>query len=168
MMANIITGIRIVCGLSLIFCPTFSIWFYILYIVGGISDVLDGMYARHFGQVTKLGATLDTVADIIFTLAVLPKVTLTVHIPLWLIIWIICIAVIKCYNIISGLIIYKRFISEHTTMNKICGVLLFVIPLCINRFPYQPVATLIILTCAVATFAAIQEGHYIRNGKEIS
>lgn len=167
-MANVITGIRIVCALVLIFCPTFSTWFYVLYISGGISDVLDGIAARRLGKETKLGAQLDTVADIVFVLIVLIKVVRTVYIPIWLIIWIACIAVIKFISIISGFVIYKRFVSEHTVMNKICGILLFAIPLCIGLFPRQPVAMLIILTCCAATFAAVQEGHYIRTGKEIS
>lgn len=166
-MANIITGIRIVCALALILCPTFSKWFYILYIVGGISDVLDGMAARHLRKETKSGAQLDTIADIIFTGIVLIKLVRAVHIPVWLIIWTVCIAVIKCINIIRGFVICKRFVSEHTAMNKICGVLLFAVPLCIGKLPWQPAAVLIILTCAAATFAAFQEGHYIRTGIEI-
>lgn len=166
-MANLITVIRIGFAAVLIFCPTFSVRFYVLYIIGGISDVLDGIVARHFGKITKLGAKLDTVADIVFTAVVLAKVIPTIHIPLWLIIWIVCIAVIKLINIVSGLIIYKRFVAEHTIMNKICGVLLFAIPLCVNRFPYQTVTILIILTCTAATFAAVQEGYYIIKGKEI-
>ena len=94
-MANIITGVRIVCAAALIFCPTFSAWFYALYILGGISDVLDGAAARHFGRETKLGAQLDTLADVVFTAVVLLKVVQTVKIPMWLIVWIACIAVIS-------------------------------------------------------------------------
>ena len=167
-LANVITGIRIICALILIFCPTFSTWFYVLYIIGGISDVLDGITARHFGKETKFGAKLDTIADIVFVLVILIKVVRAVYIPTWLIIWIVCVAAIKCINIISGFIAHKRFFSEHTVMNKICGVLLYVIPLCIGQFPEQPVTMLIILTCGAATFAAVQEGYYIRTGKEIS
>ena len=166
-MANIITGIRIACAPILIFCPTFSAWFYALYILCGVSDVLDGFAARRFGKETKLGARLDTVADIAFTAVVLVKVVRAVYIPLWLTVWIACIALIKCANIISGLVLYKRFPAEHTLMNKICGALLFAVPLCIGNFPWQAAMVLMILTCAAATFAAIQEGHYIRAGKEI-
>lgn len=166
-MANIITGIRIVCALLLIFCPVFSIWFYMLYILGGISDVLDGIAARHFGRETKFGANFDTIADTLFTVTVIIKAMSGLHIPLWLIIWIAGIAFIKCTNIISGLVIYRRFVSEHTVMNKICGILLFAIPLCIGRFPWLPVAALIIPACAISTIAAIQEGYYIHTGQEI-
>ena len=166
-MANIITSLRIVCALTLGLCPTFSKWFYILYIIAGISDVLDGICARYFGKETKLGAQLDTIADIIFTAVVLFKVINAVTVPIWLIIWTIVIAVIKAINIIYGFIKYKKFVSEHTIPNKACGIFLFMIPLCIGFFPWQPVEALILITCAMATFAAVQEGYYIRKGKEI-
>ena len=166
-MANLITGIRIVCALALLFCPTFSGWFYALYVLGGVSDVLDGFAARHLGTETKLGAQLDTVADIVFTGIVLVKVVRTVNIPLWIIVWIVCIAAFKCINIICGFVIRKRFVSEHTVLNKLCGVLLFAIPLGIGWLPQQAVEILMVLMCVLATAAAIQEGHYIRAGKEI-
>ena len=166
-MANIITGVRIVCAVALIFCPTFSSLFYFLYILGGISDVLDGIAARHLGKETKVGARLDTVADTVFTAVVIIKTVRAVNIPLWIIIWTVLIAVIKCINIISGFILYKRFIAEHTVMNKICGALLFVIVLCLGLLPGRLTVILIVLTGAVTTFAAIQEGYYIQTGKEI-
>ena len=166
-MANIITGIRVVCALALIPCPAFTARFYALYLVGGISDVLDGRIARRLGKETRLGAQLDTIADAVFTAVVLIKIVRAVHIPTWLLVWIVGIAVIKCVNVISGFLICGRFVSEHTVMNKICGGLLFAIPLCIKWLPWQAVTVLTVLGCAAATFAAVQEGHYIRIGKDI-
>ena len=166
-MANIITCIRIICGIGLVFFRPFSQWFYLIYITGGLSDVLDGFIARRLKTESGFGARLDTIADLVFVIVVLLKVLNTVYIPLWLIIWIICIAIIKCINMISGIIICKRFVSEHTVLNKVSGILLFAVPLCIGNFLWQPVAILIILTCLIATAAAIQEGHLIRSGKEI-
>lgn len=166
-MANLITGFRFLCALALIFCPSFSGWFSLFYFLGGISDVLDGIAARHLGKETRFGAQLDTIADIAFTAVVIIKVIQTVTIPGWILLWTVCIAVIKCVNIISGFVIKKRFVSEHTVMNKFCGLLLFAVPLCIGRLPQKPVGILMILTCAAATAAAVQEGHIVRTGKEI-
>ena len=165
--ANVITGIRMVCALSLLFCPTFSVWFYLFYILGGISDALDGAAARRFGTETKFGARFDTAADILFSVIVIMKVMRAMPVPVWIILWIVSIAVIKCVNLISGFVILKRFVSEHTIMNKICGILLFAIPLCVDLIPRQWALILIVLTCGVATIAAFQEGYYIRTGKEI-
>lgn len=63
-MANLLTGSRILCALALLACPAFSGRFYLLYILGGITDVLDGMAARCLNAETELGARLDTAADI--------------------------------------------------------------------------------------------------------
>lgn len=166
-MANIITGIRIVCAIAMVFCPTFSRQFYMLYVFGGISDIFDGIVARHLGKETKFGAQFDTIADVVFTITVIIKTVRVVVFPVWIICWIVCIAVIKFINIVSGFVKYKRFFSEHTIMNKICGVLFFAIPLCIGMFQYQQIAILIVVTCSMATIAAIQEGYYIRTEKEI-
>lgn len=166
-MANILTCMRIMCGVILIFCEPFSAWFDLVYIFGGVTDVFDGIAARHFGKETRLGAQLDTIADFVFAAVVIMKVARTVYVPEWLMIWIICIAIIKIINVISGFVVVKRFVSEHTAMNKVCGILLFAIPLCIDRFPRQAVTVLVILTCMIATAAAIQEGFLIRSGKEV-
>ena len=72
-MANLLTGSRILCALALLACPAFSKGFYLLYILGGITDVFDGMAARRLNAETELGARLDTAADTVFALVVLCK-----------------------------------------------------------------------------------------------
>ena len=69
---------------------------------------------------------------------------------------------IRIVNIISGFVIQKRFIILHTTMNKLTGALLFILPFTLQfvNLPYSAV-----IVCCFATFAAVQEGHYIRTGK---
>ena len=57
----------------------------------------------------------------------------------------------------------KRFVAVHTVMNKVTGALLFVLPLTIPLIEPSHGA---IVVCAIATFAAIQEGHLIRSGDE--
>ncbi len=162
-----ITGIRIICAVVLLFCPTFSKQFYALCIAGGVSDIFDGIAARHSGKETEFGARLDTAADILFAVSVFTKVFKAIYIPLSLIIWAVLIAVIKCINIAVGFIKSGHFVSEHTVMNKICGALLFAIPFFIKIFPGKPVTALTVLTCALSTAAAIQEGYLIQNGKAV-
>lgn len=166
-MANAITGIRFVCALALIFSPPFSVWFYLLYVIGGISDILDGIAARRLGKETRLGAQLDTIADTAFIVFMLIKVVPQLALHAWIFLWIGCIAIMKCINVLSGLIRYKRLIPEHTVMNKICGVLLFMVPFCVRLFSWRTVEAMIMLICIAATFTAIQEGHFIRTGREI-
>ena len=160
-MANIITGIRIVCSMALLFCPVFSSAFYILYIVAGISDMIDGTVARKTGTVSNFGLKLDTAADFVLVLCCLIKLIPILHIPTWLIIWIIVIAVIKAINLISGYVMRKELVVVHTVMNKVTGILLFVLPLTLTFIDLKYSGMFV---SAVATFAAIQEGHLIITG----
>ena len=61
--ANIITGSRVAFSLPLLFIPLSSAWFYIFYLLCGLTDMIDGAIARKMGAVSKFGAKLDTVAD---------------------------------------------------------------------------------------------------------
>ena len=91
------------------------------------------------------------------------KLLPVLHIPAWLYAWIGIIALIKVVNIISGLAVQKKLVAVHSVMNKATGVLLFLLPLTIPAVPLRDSA---IVICAAATFAAIQEGHFIRTGRE--
>ena len=162
-MANIITGIRIVCSIALLFTPVFSPVSYVLYIAAGVSDMIDGTVARKAGTVSEFGSKLDTVADLVLVTVCLIKILPVIHIPMWLIIWIIVIAAIKGINLISGYVMHKEFVAVHTVMNKITGILLFILPLTFTIIDMKYSGAFV---SAVATFAAIQEGHYIRTGNE--
>lgn len=163
-MANIITYCRILLSMLMMFFPVFSSWFYIIYLICGVTDMIDGAIARKTNSVSAFGSHLDTVGDSVFILSASIKIISAVYIPIWLWIWIIIIAVIKITNIISGFIRKKRFIAEHTVMNKITGFLLFLLHLTLSRIDPKYTGMAV---CSIATFAAIQEGHYIRKGIEI-
>ena len=161
-MANIITGSRILFSIALLFFPTFSPAFYVLYLAAGITDMIDGTVARKTGKASEFGARLDSIADIVFVLVCLIKLIPVLSIPTWLYVWIGIIALIRIINIVSGLIMQKRFVLLHTITNKVTGLLLFVLPLTV---PFLEIKYTALPICAVATFAAIQEGHFIRTNK---
>lgn len=162
-MANIITGIRIVLSVALLFCPALSPVFYALYIAAGFSDMIDGAVARNTGTVSEFGSKLDTAADFVLVAVCLIKLLPVIHVPTWLIIWIVVIAVIRAINLISGYVIRKEIVALHTAMNKVTGLLLFVLPLTLSFLDLKYSGAVV---SAVATFAAIQEGHLIRTNKK--
>ena len=161
-MANAITIFRIADSIALLLCPVFSPAFYAFYIMAGVSDMLDGFVARKTNTVSRFGAKLDTIADYMFVAICLIKLLPVLSIPSWLYVWIGIIAFIKTVNIVSGFAVQKRFVSVHSAMNKATGALLFLFPLTIRVFPLKYSA---IVVCALATFAAIEEGHLIRTGE---
>lgn len=162
--ANIITGIRILCSIALLFYPAYSTGFYVLYIMAGITDMIDGTAARKTNTVSEFGSRLDTAADMVFAAVCLMKLLPVLTLPYWIFIWIGVIAFIKIINIISGFVMQKKFVSVHSTMNKVTGGLLFILPLTITLINLKYSAAAV---CSVASLAAIQEGHLIRTGRTV-
>ena len=162
-MANIVTGSRILSSIPLWFAPVFSPWFYLLYLFCGLTDMIDGAIARKTNTASRFGSGLDTLADLIFAGVCLAKLLPALTVPGWLWLWIAGIGAIKIVNILSGFVCKKRFVAEHTVMNKVTGLLLFLLPLTLFFIELRYSAPVV---CSVATFSAIQEGHYIRTGRE--
>lgn len=160
-MANIITCIRIICSIALLFFPALSPVFYILYITAGVSDMVDGTVARKTGTVSEFGSRLDTVADICFVIVCLIRLLPLLNVPFFLYVWIGIIAAVKAANIVIGYIRQKEFVSVHSIMNKITGGLLFLLPLTFVSIDLKISA---VIVCVVATAAAFHEGYLIRTG----
>ena len=167
-MANVITGLRILVSVVLLFCPVFSPVFYVLYLMAGLSDMVDGIIARKTNSVSEFGSRFDSIADLVFVAVCLIKILPVTDIPIWLYVWMAIIALIRIINMISGYAMHKRYVTAHTIMNKVTGVLLFLLPLTLTFVPLKYSG---IPICSVATFAAVQEGYFIRtekNGTELA
>ena len=158
-MANIITGCRILCSILLLFFPALSPAFFILYLVAGFTDMIDGTIARKTNTASEFGSRLDTIADMVFVAACMIKLFPALTIPTWLLIWIGVIAIIKVINILSGYILQKKFVDKHTILNKVTGAALFILPLTLPLIELKYSGGFV---CTLATLAAVQEGHLIR------
>ena len=158
-MANIITAIRILLSFMLLFARTFSPGFIAVYLLAGLTDMVDGTVARKTGTASKFGEKLDTVADICFLTVAACKLLPVIRVPFWLWLWTGGIAVVKVTNIIAGFTLRGEFPAVHSVENKAVGLLLFLFPLSISLVKPMYGASLV---CAMATFAAVREGKYIR------
>ena len=159
-MPNVISALRIAGSIGLLFCNVTGWPFWTLYALCGISDMVDGWLARKLHAETKTGAILDSVADLSFVACCAIRLLPHLSIPLWLWIWAGIIVVIKIVNQVSALALFKRFCFPHTVANKLAGFLLFLAAPTMLR-SIIPIA----VVAVIATFAAIQEGHFIRIGK---
>ena len=158
-MANLITGLRIICSMTLLFCPALSPFFYALYLAAGVTDMADGTVARKTDTVSEFGSKFDTAADLVFVAVCMIKLIPVLDIPVWIYIWAAVTAVIKAVNIISGFVMHGRLAAVHTVMNKVAGGLLFLRPLTQSVIDLKYSGAVV---CAASMFAAVQEGHYIR------
>ena len=157
-MANFITIIRILCSLALLFFMPLSLPFYVLYTAAGLSDILDGWIARKTNTATKFGAKLDTLADIVFTAVVLIKLLPILELPAWMIVWVGVIALIKLVSIVIGFVRHHTLTAVHSVINKVAGVLVFILPFTIPIINIRYTAPLV---CIVATVAAIMENRTV-------
>lgn len=162
-MANFVTILRIIFSIALLFSPAFSPAFYVLYLSAGFTDMIDGTIARKTNTVSDFGSKLDTIADFVFIVASLVKLIPILDILIWIYIWVGVIAIIKIVNIASGFIVQKRLVAVHSVMNKVTGLFLFILPLTLSIIDLKYSGAFV---CALATFSAIQEGHFIRTNKE--
>ena len=153
--ANIITGVRILGSVVLLPLSVFTMEFNIIYLLCGLSDMIDGTIARRTNSVSEFGSKLDTVADFIFVIVVMIKLLPVIPIPYWTLIWIAAIAIIKVGNIVRGYICTRRFIDTHTILNKAAGLSLFIMPLTLSCIELKYSC---IIVCSIATLAALQEG----------
>ena len=154
---NILSSLRIVGTVVLLLSDVSSILFGVLYIVCGISDIADGWLARKLKCVTRTGALLDSVADICFVACCAWKLLPILELPQWLWLWAGVIVAIKVVNQFSTLVMYGHCCFPHTLANKWAGFLLFIaVP--ITFWSIVPIT----IVASVATFAAVQEGHFIR------
>ena len=154
---NVISILRIAGSISLLFCEVTGWLFWVLYALCGISDMVDGTLARRLHAESKTGAALDSVADIILVVCCAGRLVPVVEIPVWLWIWAGVIVFFKMVNQVSALVVCKRFCFVHTWANKLTGLLLFLMVPTVF-WSVIPIA----IVAAIATFAAAQEGHFIR------
>jgi CDP-diacylglycerol--glycerol-3-phosphate 3-phosphatidyltransferase len=159
---NAISALRFLGAVCLLFFGVESCAFWVIYFVCGLSDMADGYLARKLGCESKTSAMLDSLADLAFVICCCFKLIPALAFPKWLWIWGGVIVATKIINQISALVMHKKCIFPHTIANKVTGVLLFVgVPLTVFLESIVPM----VIIAVVATFAAVQEGHFIRMEK---
>ena len=152
--ATSITTIRIIGAISLLAIEPLSVFFYAVYFMCGISDILDGYIARKTNTISKVGATLDSIADFIFV-----SVMVVIFIPLiswelWLLFWIAAIAIIRLVSFVIGFAKYHAVAFLHTYANKATGLALFLFPL---FYHVSDITIAAIVLCCIASLSAIEE-----------
>lgn len=153
---NCITASRIVGAVFLIFIKPFTVAFYVIYSLCGLTDAFDGWIARKTNKSSEFGAKLDSVADIFFNAILLIKIFpfLWANLPyaIWYAVAGILLIRLAAYTV--AIIKYKRFASTHTYANKLTSAALYVVPYFIKIFNVVGVCSIV---CVIAAFASTEE-----------
>lgn len=151
---DIITSVRIIGSIIMIFTPTLSKEFYVVYTIAGISDVLDGYVARKTKTTSEFGKKLDSFADLLFYTTMMIKVMPYLLKLLPKIIWVFIYVALAIRVVLYGYFgVFKHtFISNHTYGNKLTGFSLFFLPYMLSTKVFIPYAYITSLIALFATF----------------
>ncbi len=149
----------------LLFVKPLSALFFVIYIVCGASDILDGRIARKAKTESKFGATLDSIADAVFIGVLLIILIPVIDMSMWMLVWLVCIVIIRLSSLLTGFIRYHALAFLHTYGNKAAGLLLFCFPLLYQLFG---IAITAFLLCSMASISAIEELAINITSKELS
>ncbi|WP_339796929.1 CDP-alcohol phosphatidyltransferase family protein [Paenibacillus sp. FSL R5-0744] len=157
MMKRIPNGItfgRIILAMLLLFLDPLSLTFLVIYILCGVTDLIDGPIARMTNTTSSLGAKLDSAADTILIAVSLFTLYPLLGLTLEIMIWIFMIAVIRLTSIGVALRRFKTYASIHTYGNKLTGLLLFITPLWLLHIDHT---IWNVFVCIIATISAVEE-----------
>ena len=130
---DILSFSRFPLSIVLLFLAKRPLWFVIVYIITGLTDLLDGWLARKFHWETDFGAKLDGFADIVFMLSLLGVVfgvlgrALLPQIELYVIIGVAVLALLKLVNLFYTKIKFKQWSTMHTLANKYTALPFYVL-----------------------------------------
>ncbi len=151
---DLLTTSRIILSVLLIFIKPLSLMFVVIYILAGLSDMLDGFLARRFKCTSQRGALLDSVADVMFFAVAAYKIFPIININRIIVCFLLVILIIKIVSLIVAYIKFHKLGFIHTYMNKLTGFLLFCIPVIII---ISVRSSILLLLCTIAFLAATEE-----------
>lgn len=151
---NLLSIIRVILSVLLLMTKPFSSLFFILYLLCGFSDILDGFLARKFKITSELGAALDSLGDFVMIIILMYLLFPYVDLNDYVILWIIGIVVIRFSSLFVSFVKYHTLAFLHTYANKATGLLLFSFPILYVSFGVDITA---ILLCSIASISAIEE-----------
>ena len=127
---NILTALRMLGAVLLLLTKPLTLPFYLLHIFCGLTDALDGAFARALHASSRLGAQLDSIADLMFYGVMMGKLmpTLLERMPssVW---WLVGAAVfirLCAYGVAA--VTQHRFSALHPILNKLTGLRVFLVP----------------------------------------
>ncbi|MDK2812783.1 MAG: CDP-diacylglycerol---glycerol-3-phosphate 3-phosphatidyltransferase [Clostridiales bacterium] len=151
---NSLTIVRMALTIALLWLYPLGNGFFVVYLIAGLTDIIDGPLARWLGAESRFGAKLDSAADTLFVFVVLVRLWPYLVLPPVALLFILGIALLRVGAGVVAKLRFGVFGFLHTWGNKLTGALLFLYPFVLR----WPVATgLFWVAGVVALFSAAEE-----------
>ena len=150
---NFITCIRILGTAILLFIEPFTIGFFVLYTVCGVTDILDGLIARKCNAISELGSKLDSIADIFYYMVMVFKIlpVLVKILPVYVWYMLFGVVVIRVLSYLIAAVRYRCLASHHTYLNKVSGFSAFLAPYFVTESIGDVYCTVVGVIVSIAT-----------------
>lgn len=153
--ANMLTLLRIALSLLILAFLGDRTAACILFVSAGLTDLLDGIIARRTGTVSRLGARLDSAADLVMFGVMIACAVVWAGTALWALVpWLVAVAVIRVGNLVIAALKFKMFAGIHTWGNKLTGLMIFA---AFGVYILTDSLTALIPAVAVAGLSALEE-----------
>ena len=162
---NIFSFSRILLTIPLLFLPPFELPFMTIYVLAGLTDMVDGPLARKFNITSQFGAVLDGFADVFLALVVLFKVLPVIEFSNWVGIWIVIVIGMKFLGVAIGYVRHKKVILLHTYLGKFFAFSLFAFPI---FYSFMAADTVLTGLLVIATVTFIEDIYINLTSKEVN
>lgn len=157
MIPNILTTVR------LVIIPFFAYFMLnsenflvplLLFVLSGVTDIVDGWIARRFNMITDVGSVYDPLVDKLMQITAVVCLSLNGTIPGW----VICVVAVKELSMIAvGVVLYIKKIVVHSNWyGKAATVFFYAVMFVFIRFPAidETIKTVLLAALVVVMFAA--------------
>lgn len=151
-LANIISLSRIIMAASLFWFINNKTMFIIIYVLGWLSDAVDGTVARATNSQSELGSKIDDIGDT--SLIIIMGVILIIWVKraaLFFIPFIVALIIFRLINMMITKYKYGNVYISHTYSAKVLGVLVMIMPIVYLLTDYLHVITIVLIVSILVT-----------------
>ena len=139
---------------------------FVLFLIAGLSDAVDGFLAKRFNMTSELGAYLDPIADKVLIVSIYVALGITEAIPRWLVILVVSrdlliVGGITLPWILGNPITVKPLLVSK--LNTVAQILFAGLVLAAAAFQFDAGAAQQVLMACVALLTLLSVGFYLRN-----
>src|SRR5262245_5384998 len=135
-----------------------------IFLVAGLSDLVDGFLAKRFGMATELGAYLDPLADKAMIVSIYVSLGVADAIPRWLVILVVSRDIMIVAAVILSWLVDKPVKLKPLTVSKlntVAQILLALIVLASLATGYNAEPVILPLTAVVAALTLLSIAFYL-------
>jgi cardiolipin synthase (CMP-forming) len=138
---------------------------FLVFLIAGVSDGVDGFLAKRFGMTSELGAHLDPLADKVLIVSIYIALGITEAIPRWIVILVVSRDILIIGGVMLAWFLGKPIrvkpvlVSKLNTVAQIVFACLVLASLAFG-VEYETAQTAIMATVAALTLASV--GFYVR------